>query len=72
MMANEKHDLEKIKLFITKLINEEQDKHSELLEMLKSRIDDTAEFDNTVRVLNKVHDARVEQLNKVYEKVRSL
>jgi len=71
-MSNEKHDLEKIKLFITKLINEEQDEHSELLEMLKSRINDTSEFDNVVCILNKIHEARVEQLNKVYEKVRSL
>jgi hypothetical protein len=67
-MANRKSNNE-IKLFVTSLMNEEQDSHSSLIDALKEKIGGTKEFDDMVRLLNRIYAAKIEILDKIFQEL---
>jgi hypothetical protein len=70
-MTSQKESLEELKLFISKLMNEEQDRHSKTAEQIRSYLGLNLGQD-TIKVINEVYKARVEILNKVYDKIQEL
>ena len=72
-MANRKNnDTEAVRLYILELINEEQSKHSRLVADIKLVIGGTKEFDDTVRVLNQIYDAKNKLLQRILNEIRTL
>lgn len=46
-------------------MNEKQDKHSRLVENLRAEIGNTKEFDDIVRLLTKIYEAKINTLEEV-------
>jgi hypothetical protein len=55
-----------LKLFVAQMMTEENDKHSKLIADLRNEIEDTQEFENTLKVLSRIHKAKIETLEKIY------
>jgi len=70
-MTKQKESLEELKLFVVKLMNEEQDSNSKTIESLKRALG--AELgQDVIKVINEIYKAKVEILNKVYDKIQGL
>lgn len=70
-MKNQKDSLEEVKLFILKMMGEEQDAHSQNLEALKRALGTELSKDTT-KLLNEIFKVKMEMLNKVLEKIQKL
>lgn len=70
-MTKQKESLEELKLFVVKLMNEEQDKHAKVLESLKNALGSDLSQDAT-KIMNEIHKAKKEVLDKVYDKIQGL
>jgi predicted DNA-binding protein YlxM (UPF0122 family) len=72
-MSKKKNDgLDEIKLFIAHMLTEEQSVHSRLIEDLSNRISGTTEYEEALKILTKVYDARRDILEKLFKKVQEL
>lgn len=72
-MTNQKSDkLEELRLFVANLMNEEQDKHSDLINRLKVALADTREWEDTYQVLHKIQNEKVKLLEKIYDKIQEI
>jgi hypothetical protein len=72
MSIKKSNGIEEIKLFIAELMNEEQASHSKLVNDLRSRIGDTREFDDTLKVLTQIYNAKSKLLEKIYQEMQGL
>ena len=70
-MTKQKESLEELKLFVAKLMNEEQDKHARVVESLRNALGSDLGQDAT-KIINEIYKAKVEILNKVYDKIQGL
>jgi len=70
-MTRQKENLEEVKLFVIRLMNEEQDNHSKTIDALKKALGDDLSQDS-VKVINEIYKAKAEVLSKVYDKIQSL
>lgn len=66
-MAKRKSD--DIKLFIANLLNVEHDAHAQLVATLRDTIGKTQEFEDTLKVLTQIHEAKIELLDKIYKEI---
>ena len=64
-----KRNNEEIKLFITRLMEEEQDTHSGLIVELGKSVGLTEEFVATSKVLKQVHSAKMDLLERIYKEL---
>ena len=69
-MASRKNN--ELKLFVVNLLNDEQDVHSKLVSDLRARIGKTKEFDDALKVLTQIYDAKVELLEKIYKEMQGV
>ena len=67
MMSKRKS--EEIKLFVANLLNDEQDAHAKLVAELRDIIGKTQEFEDTLKVLTQIYEAKVELLEKIYKEM---
>lgn len=65
-----KNKLEELKYFVSKMINDEQNTHSLLIANLRASIGKTREFEDAVKVLNQVYEAKIELLEKIYKEIQ--
>jgi hypothetical protein len=72
MVKKSSTEIEEVKLFIATLINEEQDKHANLLSALRLMIGNTNECYNVEALLGKMYAAKHEVLEKVMKKVQEM
>ena len=70
-MTKQRESLNDLKLFITKLMNEEQDLNSKSLELLKGIIGEDLGQD-TIKIVNEIFKAKLSVLNKVYTQILAL
>jgi hypothetical protein len=70
-MKNQKDSAEELKLFVLKLMSEEQDTHSQNLETLKRALGTTFGKKAT-KILNELYRAKIEVLDKVLDKIQKL
>jgi hypothetical protein len=68
----QKSKLEKLRLIVSQMINDEQNEHSKLLDVLKKRIGQTDVYLEVEKVLDEIHDAKDEVLRKVYQHIQDL
>lgn len=64
-----KRKSEEIKLFVANLLNDEQDAHAKLIAELRAIIGKTQEFEDTLKVLTQIYEAKVELLEKIYKEM---
>ena len=71
---NQKESLDELKLFVSKLINEEQEKYSKKVEDLTAVNAETGlqSVSETIKVLNLLYKAKTEVLEKVYKEIQKL
>ncbi|KKN11742.1 hypothetical protein LCGC14_1023450 [marine sediment metagenome] len=67
MMSKRKS--EEMKLFVANLLNDEQDAHAKLVAELRDIIGKTQEFEDTLKVLTQIYEAKVELLEKIYKEM---
>ncbi len=67
-----KNDVEQIRMFIASLITDEQNAHAKLIAALRNQIGGTTQFDDTLKTLTKIYEAKIEVLEKIYKKVQSI
>ncbi|KKL82228.1 hypothetical protein LCGC14_1986860 [marine sediment metagenome] len=67
-----KNDVEQIRMFVASLITDEQNAHSKLIAALRDQIGGTTQFDDTLKVLTRVYEVKIEILEKIYKKVQSI
>jgi len=72
MTAKKSKELEIIRLFVLKAINEEQDEHADLVARLTKVIGDTKEYGDTIKVLYQIYKAKIEVLEKIHDKIQSI
>lgn len=63
------NQLEEIRGFVTRLMLDEQDKHSKLVNELRSRIDYSNDIFST---LLKIHEAKIEVYNTILDKIKDM
>ena len=68
----QKSKLEKLRLIVSQMINDEQNEHSKLLDMLKKRIGQTDVYFEVEKILDEIHDAKDNVLRKVYQHIQDL
>jgi len=61
--------LNDIKLFVSSLMTEIQDEHSKLVSSLREKIGQTKEFEDTLKVLSQIYDAKIGLLDKIYKEI---
>jgi len=71
-VVSKNYQLEQVKLFVASLLNEVQNEHAKLLAQLKTVMGKTKEFEDTAKVLSQIYDAKIEMLNKVYDKIQGV
>ena len=64
---NPKNELERIKLFVAQMINDEQDAYSKMIDELKKKIGGTKQYNEVFELLTKIHEAKAEVLNIIYK-----
>ena len=72
MTKRNNKQLEEVSLFVASLFNTEQDEYSKLVARLKAALGKTKEFDDALRVLTQIYEAKVELLNKIYDKIQDV
>ena len=70
-MATKNCDLEQVDLFVAQLIRDEQDNFAKLHKELGEKIIGTREYDDVVRILERILHAKIEVLEKVHKKIQS-
>jgi hypothetical protein len=68
-MVKKSNDIEDLKLFITSLMNKEQADHSKIIADLKIKIYGTKEYDDAVKLLTKIYEARQDILEKIFNEI---
>lgn len=71
-MTKRSSDLEQVRLFVANLLNEEQNAHSKLISALQAVAGKTREYEDIVKVLTEIYDAKIEVLEKIYRKIQSI
>jgi hypothetical protein len=73
-MASKKNngDTEAVRLYITETMNKEQQEHSKLLLQLEAALGGTREYDEAVKVLTKIYDAKSRLLTRIFNDIRGL
>ena len=69
-MKNNK--LEQIKLFVSKLMNEENDSHSLCLSVLRGRLGSGRLYRDNEEILNTIHKEKIRLLEKVYKEIQGV
>jgi chromosome condensin MukBEF ATPase and DNA-binding subunit MukB len=72
MSKQKNNEIGKIKLFISHLMNDEQDAHSELIAKLHAVAGKTKEYNDIYAVLTQIYDAKMEILNKIYKEMQGV
>lgn len=72
MTTKKDPNVEKIKLFVTKLMNEEQDLHSKLIADLQKSIGNITQCEDIVSILTNRLEAKMEVLNKIFKRLQGL
>lgn len=67
-----KTDIEKIKLLISSMMNEEQDNYSKLIIELRNAIGKTREFEDTAKILAQIYEAKLAILEKIYKELQNV
>lgn len=70
-MTSQKESLEELKLFITKLMNEEQDNLVKANDIIKDFLGLNLGQD-TLKIINQIYKSKIEVLKKVYDKIQEL
>ena len=65
-------ELEQIKLFVANLMNTEQSNHSKLVNDLQKVAGKTKEFDEMLKVLTQIYEAKADILEKIYNEILKL
>lgn len=72
MVRKQNKEIEQIRLFVTNLMNEEQNAHSKLVADLRIAAGMTEEFNAMVAILKQVYEAKREVLDKVYKEMQGI
>lgn len=72
MVNRKNNELEEVRLFVTNLMNREQQDHARLINELKSKLGLTQEFINTAAVLGQIWEAKDKILHEIYDKIKVL
>lgn len=70
-MKNQKDSIEELKLFVLKMMSDDQDSHSKNLEALKQALGIELSKDTT-KLLNEIFKVKMELLNKILDKIQKL
>lgn len=70
-MKNPKDNVEELKLFILKLLANEQDAHAQNTDALKKALGSEISKD-TIKLLNEIFRAKTDMLEKVLDKINKL
>ena len=72
MVRRNNKELNEIDLFVSNLFNTEQDAYSKLVAQLRAAMGKTKEFEDTLKVLTQIYEAKVELLNKIHDKIQGV
>jgi len=64
-----KIELEEIKRYVAELMNVEQTKHANMVRDLFDVVGGLDEYENMKKILVKIYDAKIEVLDKIYNKI---
>lgn len=65
-------ELEHIHLYVANLMNDEQNAHAKLITTLRAVSGKTHEFDDMLKVLTQVYEAKIELLEKIYKEIQGV
>ncbi len=69
---SKKENLEELKLFVSKLMNEEQEQHSKRIQPFIENKMGLIAVEETIKVLTHIYNAKMEMLEKVYKEIQRL
>lgn len=72
MAKRQNSKIEEIKLFVAGLLNDEQDAYSKLVATLRANIGKTKEFEDTLKVLTQIYEAKADLLEKIYKEIQGV
>ena len=70
-MSRKENKLEELKLFVSRLMNEEQEKHAKKVESLSTEISIEVVAE-TIKTLTIIHNAKMDLLDRVYKEAQKL
>lgn len=72
MTKKQSEDIDKIKLYISSLMNSEHDRHSKLINDLKDVLGKTQKYDEMCELLNTVYNSNIVLLDKIYKYISKI